>query len=135
MTEIKLRDRKIPLLYTTLEMKTIQEEVCKLGDFFPLIFGKKDDGDSVYGEPEHLDAVAKCIRILGNAGLEESGMEPDLTDRWVLRALKPGKLNEYISLCLAEMNEGMESEIPPAEEDGPVDVTLEKIQKKKEKAD
>jgi hypothetical protein len=134
MTIIKLRDREIPLLYTTLEMKTIQEEVCLMNDFLGLLFGKKNDGTSVYSEPEHLNAIAKCIRILGNAGLEEKGLDPDLTDRWILRAMKPGRLNEYINTCLHEMNIGMESEIPPAEEEGPVDVTLEKLQKKKEKA-
>lgn len=134
MTIIKLRNREIPLLYTTLEMKTIQEEVCLMTDFLQLLFGKKSDGESVYSEPEHLDAIAKCIRILGNAGLQESGQEPDLTDRDILRAMKPGRLNEYINTCLKEMTIGMESEIPPAEEEGPVDVTLEKIQKKKEKA-
>ena len=33
--------------------------------------------------------MAKLIRILGNAGLEEAGEAPDLTDKKVLRAMKP----------------------------------------------
>lgn len=138
MTSITLRDREIPLTYTTWEMKQIQEEVCKIGDFLPMLFGRKEEGAeaiSIYGEPDHLNALAKCIRILGNAGLEENGMEPDLTDKWVLRALKPAKIPEAMEVCLAAMNEGMESEIPKKEKESgePVDVTLAQLEKKKEK--
>lgn len=136
MITITLRGREIPLFYTTLEMKQIQEEVSRMGTFLQTLFGIVKDGDekkSIYGEPEHLNALAKCIRILGNSGLEESGEEPDLTDRWVLRALRPYMINDMATACMKAMDEGMESEIPPKEEDGPVDVTLEKIQKKKER--
>ena len=136
MVSIKLKGREIPLYYTTLEMKMIQEEVARMGTFLQLLFGRvqEDETDrSIYGEPEHLNALAKCIRILGNSGLEEYGGEPDLTDRWVLRALKPANISEAVGICLAAINEGMESEIPAQEENGPVDVTLEEMKKKKEK--
>lgn len=138
MTSITLKGREIPLLYTVLEMKTIQEEICPLNDFSFAIMGmnKEDKTDrSGYGSPKHLDAVAKLIRILGNAGLEESGETPDLTDRKVLRAMKPGQMTELINACMKAMSEGMESEIPEteSESDEPVDVVLEELQKKKEK--
>ena len=50
----------------------------------------------------------------------------------MLRALKPARLVEAMNACLQAINEGMESEIPPAKQDEPVDVTLEEMNKKKE---
>lgn len=136
MASITLKGREIPLLYTTYEMKQIQEEIAKMEDFQYIIFGRnKDDTEdrSLYGSPQHLDALAKLIRILGNAGLEEAGEEPDLTDKKVLRALRPYELIEAVNECTAAMAEGMESEIPPEKQEGPVDVTLEEMNRKKKK--
>ena len=136
MASITLKGREIPLLYTTYEMKQIQEEIAKLEDFQYIIFGRnKDDKEdrSLYGSPKHLDALAKLIRILGNAGLEEAGEVPDLTDKKVLRALKPFELIEAVNECTAAMAEGMESEYEPEKQEGPVDVTLEEMNRKKKR--
>ena len=135
MAEIILRGRKIPMLYTVYEMKTVQEEIGPLGDLQYVLFGRNRDDEkdtSRYAGPEHLSAVAKMVRILGNAGLEEAGEKPDLTDKWVLRSLRPLQLAEAVNACITAMNEGMRSEIPEKEETGPVDVTLEAMNKKKE---
>ncbi|MBR6442731.1 MAG: hypothetical protein IKS46_03505 [Clostridia bacterium] len=139
--EITLKGRRIPLIYTTYEMKQMQEEIAPLSELNRAIYGRnpKDETDtSGYASAEHLSNVAKLIRILGNAGLEESGEEGNLTDKWVLRAIKPGELVEMVNACTDAMNEGMESEIPDDIEkkakEGPVDVTLEEIKKKKDKA-
>lgn len=136
MATITLRGREIPLLYTVFEMKTIQEEIAPLGELQYLIVGRNKDDEkdtSKYGGPEHLGAIAKLIRVLGNAGLEEAGEAPDLTDKKILRAMKPGDLVDAVNACLAAMNEGMRSEIPEKEEEGPVDVTLENLKKKEQK--
>ena len=136
MASITLKGQEIPLLYTTYEMKQIQEKIAKLEDFQYIIFGRnKDDKEdrSLYGSPKHLDALAKLIRILGNAGLEEAGEEPDLTDKKVLRALKPFELIEAVNECTAAMAEGMESEYEPEKQEGPVDVTLEEMNRKKKR--
>ena len=135
MTTITLKGREIPLLYTVYEMKAIQEEICPLGDFSYTILGaNKDDpkDKSGFGGPEHLMAVAKLIRVLGNAGLEEAGETPDLTDKKILRAMKPGQIMDAVNACMNAMNEGMDSEIPEQESDEPVDVVLEEMNKKKE---
>ena len=137
MAEITLKGRKIPLIYTVFEMKAIQEEVGPLGDLQYTLFGKNRDNEedtSGFAGPEHLGAVGKMIRILGNAGLEENGETPDLTDKWVMRALRPTQIVEAVNACATAMNEGMSSEIKEKEEkeEGPVDVTLEEINKKKE---
>ena len=132
MASITLKGREIPLEYTVYEMKQLQEEVAKIGDFLRMLFGKtKDDGDdeaSAFGEPEQLDAIAKCIRICGNAGLE-----PDLTEKWILKAMRPAQITEAMGACMNVINEGMASELPKAEEEKQVDVTLEKLERKKER--
>ena len=137
MITINLKGREIPLAFTTLEMKTLQEEIMTpISKAINLTLGRtpEDSKDkSLYGSAEHLEAAAKMIRILGNAGLEEAGEEPNLTDKFVMRALKPTELAGAISICMDAMTEGMASEIPEKKKTGPVDVVLEEIQKKKEK--
>ena len=138
MANITLKGREVPLLYTTYEMKTIQEEIAPLSRAISLVLGRNPDDDkdmSKYGGAEHLEAAAKLIRILGNAGLEEAGENPDLTDKKVMRALKPAEIAFAVNACMDAMSEGMASEIPEKEEEGPVDVTLEEMKKKKAKED
>ena len=52
-----------------------------------------------------------------------------------MRSIRPHDLGGYANACLDALAEGMMSEIPPREPDGPVDVTLEEMNKKKGKAD
>lgn len=135
MVTIKLKGREIPLLYTTWEMKQIQEEMGPLNKAINIVIGRnpEDEKDqSMFGGAEHLSAAAKLIRILGNAGLEEAGEAADLTDKKVLRAIKPSEVMNMVNACLDAMNEGMTSEIPEKKDEGPVDVVLEEINKKKE---
>ena len=136
MGSIKLKGRKIPLIFTVLEMKQMQEEIAPIGELNNEIFAinPEDPTDrSKYGSPEHLTAVAKMIRIMGNAGLEEEGQEPDLTEKEIMRALKPVDLVRAMNACMTVMTESMESEIPEEKSNEPVDVTLEEINKKKER--
>lgn len=133
MASITLKGREIPLLYTTYEMKTIQDDIAPLDKAIRLVLGRnpEDEDDlSNFGSAEHISAAAKLIRILGNAGLEETGENPDLTDKKVMRALKPSELAGAVNACMDAMSDGMKSEIPEKEEEGPVDVTLEEMKKK-----
>ena len=138
MASITLKEREIPLLYTTYELKALQEEIAPFSRMVNIILGRNPDDEkdtSGFGGSEHLEAVAKLIRILGNAGLEEAGEAPDLTDKKVMRAIRPMDLMEKFSACMDAINEGMSSEIPAKEEEGPVDVTLEEMKKKEPKED
>ena len=135
MAEITLKGRRIPLLYTTYEMKLIQEEIAPIAKAISIVLGKNPDDKkdtSQYLSAGHLEAACKLIRILGNAGLEENGEAADLTDKKVMRAIRPVELGAMVSECMEAMNEGMATEIPPKKENGPVDVVLEEIEKKKE---
>ena len=135
MASITLKGREIPLLYTVYEMKQIQEE---LGDLSAVLFRitgrdpKDEDNTDPYGGLDHLNSLATLIRILGNAGLEEAGEAPDLTEKKIMRAMKPKELILMANECLECMTDGMLSEIPEAPQEGPVDVTLEEMEKKKE---
>lgn len=136
MAHIKIKGREVPLIYTVYEMKQIQEEIGPLGEAINLVLGRnpEDEKDrSKYLSKEHLDAATKLIRILGNAGLDEAGEAPNLTDKTIARAIKPVELPIMISACMDAMNAGMMSEIPEKEDDGPVDVTLEEMKKKETK--
>ena len=138
MASITLKGREIPLLYTTYELKALQEEIAPFSRMINVILGRNPDDTtdtSAFGSAEHIEAVAKLIRILGNAGLEEAGEAADLTDKKVMRAIKPMDLMEKISACMDAINEGMVSEIPEKEDEGPVDVTLEEMKKKEAKGD
>ena len=137
MASIMLKGREIPLIYTVYEMKQIQEEIAPMAAAINRVLGRnpedKEDS-SLFGSAEHLSAVATMIRILGNAGLEEAGETPDLTEKKIMRWMRPAELTAAIGAAMDAMNEGLASEIPPAEgKKGPVDVTLEEMEKKKEK--
>lgn len=135
MVTITLRGREIPLTYTVWEMKEIQERIAPISRAIQMVLGRnpEDPEDmSLYAGAEHLKAAATLIVILGNAGLEEKGEEPDLTEKKVMRAMRPADLAEMVNKCMDAMARGMASEIPEKKEEGPVDVTLEEMNKKKE---
>ena len=102
MAEIRIGGRQIPLFYSTYEMIEIEKSI----------------------------GLGKLIRILGNAGLEENGEAPDLTDKWVLKNMKPGMVMVYAVAVMAVVNEGNQMEMKK-EDGGPVDETLEIEQGKK----
>ena len=107
MASIMLKGREIPLLYTTYELKALQEEIAPFSRMINVILGRNPDDTtdtSAFGSAEHIEAVAKLIRILGNAGLEEAGEAADLTDKMVMRAIKPMDLMEKISACMDAVN-------------------------------
>ena len=134
MTTINIKGREIPLIYTVWEMKQVQEEIGPLSQAISMVLGtnpEDKEDTSRFGSAEQLAAAAKLIRILGNAGLEEAGEAADLTEKKILRALKPAEFAQVINACMDAMNEGMSSEIPEGPK-GKVDVMLEKLQKKKE---
>ena len=135
MASIMLKGREIPLLYTVYEMKTVQEEIGPLSKAVNMIMGNNPDDSedkSFAGSAGHISAIAKMVKILGNAGLEEAGEAPDLTEKKIMRSMRPNDFASAVNACVNAMNEGMVSEIPAEKPEGPVDVTLEEMNKKKE---
>ena len=142
MTEIKIGGRTIPLLYTTFEMIAIQEEIgCTAYQLRDEVFGirqeDEDDPNSIVfdivNDPKKTKKLGTLIRILGNAGLEERGKEPDLTDKWILRNMKPALILPYCVTVMAEITAGNTVEnVEKKEEQGSVDEVLEEQNAKKQ---
>ena len=144
MPELKIGGREIPLYYSTYETIEIQRELkCTAFQLNEKVFGvEKIDEDKdptmenirlrVAEDPEKEERLGKLIRILGNAGLEESGQAADLTDKWVLRNMKPALVPVYAVAVLAVISTGNLMEAKQEEKTGePVDVVLEEEKAKK----
>ena len=141
MTEIKIGGRKVPLFYSTYEMIEIRKEIgCTAFQLRDQVFGiRQDDEDDpmsirmeVVTDPEKTEKLGKLIRILGNAGLEQKGEDADLTEKWILRNMKPALIMAYAIAAMTEITEGNKVEAPEAEEQGPVDEVLEEQNAKKQ---
>lgn len=139
MPDIKIGGREIPLFYSTYEMIEIEKSIgCTAFQLSEKVIGARmtdeDDPNSfemdLLIKPENKENLGKLIRILGNAGLEEKGEEPDLTDKWVLKNMRPAMIVMYAAAVMAVVNEGnsMEAE---KEHNGPRDLGLEEEQGKK----
>lgn len=137
---IKIGGREIPLVMSVWETALIQEEIgCTVGQLRDNVFGIEHNLETdeysftLIEDKDKMRRLGTLIRILGNAGLEESGQEPDLTDKWVLRHMKPGMLIAYAVVMTAVINEAMKTEAAEKQEkDGPVDEVLEEETRKKE---
>lgn len=142
MKEIKIGKREIPLFYSTFEMVAIQEEIgCTAFQLREEVFGiRQEDEDDPMSirmdcvtDTEKTKKLGTLIRILGNAGLEENGEKGDLTDKWILRNMKPALIMAYAVVAMAVIVEGNRIEAPAAEEQqGPVDEVLEEQNAKKQ---
>lgn len=144
MTEINIGGRVVPLSYSAYEMVAIQKEIgCTAFQLNDVVFGitreeneEKPDEEpkiriGVVNDADRLEKMGKLIAILGNAGLEEKGEEPDLTVKWVLRNMKPALIMGYAIATMAEISEGNMMEAKK-EEKGPVDEGLEEENAKKQ---
>ena len=139
MTEIKIGNRTVPMTMTTFELIAIQEEIgCTVAQLRDQVFGIEKDEETdkismtVITDSEKMKKFGTLVRILGNAGLEEAGQEADLTDKWVLRNMKPAMILPYVIVVLSVINEAMLMESTKEEKTGPVDEVLEEQNRKKE---
>lgn len=145
MPEIKIGKRSIPLFYSTYETIAIQREIgCTAFQLKDTVFGTETiDEDkeptmdnirlTVDKDPDKMEKLGILIKILGNAGLEESGQEPDLTAKWILRNMKPVMIPIYAMVLMGVIVAG---NIMEAKEDKPkneeTDVILEEENAKKQ---
>ena len=141
MNTIKIGKREIPLFYSTKELIDIQREIgCTGFELKDKVFGLRqvdeDNPESivldVVTDPERMEKLGKLIMILGNAGLEEDGQEPDLTLKWVLRNIRPAMIAIYAVTVMAVIIQGNQMEQKEEEKSGPVDMILEEENAKKQ---
>ena len=143
LPEIIIGERNIPLHYSTYETIAIQSEIgCTAFQLKDEVFGVKkidEDEDETLGnieldvvkDPVKMMKMGKLIRILGNAGLEESGQEPDLTDKWILRHMKPSMIIMYALAMIAVITSGNTMEAGRESNGEPVDEIKEANDAKK----
>lgn len=143
LPEIIIGERNIPLHYSTYETIAIQSEIgCTAFQLKDEVFGVKkidEDEDETLGnieldvvkDPEKMMKMGKLIRILGNAGLEESGQEPDLTDKWILRHMKPSMIIMYALAMITVITAGNTMEAGRESNGEPVDEIKEANDAKK----
>lgn len=139
---LKIGGREIPLYYSSYELIAIQNDIgCTAYQLNDEVFGihheDEDDDNSpirfdVVTDPVKTQRLGTLIRILGNAGLEEIGQEADLTDKWILRHMKPGLIMAYVVAMVAVISDGNRIESIDKDEHGPVDEELEKQNAKKQ---
>jgi hypothetical protein len=136
---IRIGGREIPVALTVYEMIAIQEEIgCTVGEIREKVFGlERDIENDTYtmrlaDDKELLKRFGKLIRIVGNAGLEEAGQEPDLTDKWVMRRIRPTELMDIVMDLINAIDDAMRTEHGTTKQDGPVDEQLEEENRKKE---
>jgi len=137
--EIMIGGRDIPLMLTTYELIAIQEEIgCTVGQLRDQVFGIEHNLEtdeysfSLATDKEKMKKFGTLIRILGNAGLEEAGQEPDLTDKWILRHMRPAMIMPFVILLTEVVNDAMKMESGETQT-GPVDEALEEENRKKER--
>lgn len=138
---LKIGGREIPLTLSVWESIAIQEEIgCTIGELREKVFGIEHNLETdeytinMVKDKDKLRKMGILIRILGNAGLEEAGEAQDLTDKWVLRNIRPGMAVVYAMVLMAVINDAMQMESAEraAEEGGPVDEVLAEENQKKE---
>ena len=142
MFEINIGNRKIPLMFTTYEMIALQRDIgCTASELRTEVFGIEENEDdpnkvkfTITDDDRKMEKLGTLIRILGNAGLEENGEEGNLTDKWVLRHIKPIDVMAYAIATMTVILDGMMSEVSEMRknDDGPVDEILEEENRKKE---
>ena len=117
--KISIGDREIPLRFTMRELADMEEAIGTMDEFRDLILtGRK-----------RLRNMASAIRIMGNGGLKEDGLEPDLTDDWLLDNMAPNQVKSYQIAILSAFTGGWKME---TEEEKEHDVVLEEIERKKD---
>lgn len=136
---IRIGGREIPVALTVYEMVAIQEEIgCTVGRIREHVFGLERDIENdtftlrLAEDKELLKRFGKLIRIVGNAGLEEAGQAPDLTDKWIMRRIRPMQLGDIVMQLINAIDDAMRTEYEEKKESGPVDEVLEEENRKKE---
>ena len=120
--KIKVGGREIPLAYTLRAQIAIDEDLDMTWDEL------KENINQLKGN-RNTKKMISALRILGNAGLQRAGKEPDLTDEWLLDHVRPRDMLAYKVAMLQTLFAGQFMETDNSDE-GEVDLGLLEIRKK-----
>lgn len=113
------KGRELTMHFDNKAWLAIEEEFGSLEAMYELMDGKE----------KPLYHTMRMTAIIVNAGERKAGRTPDITPEWLTENLSPKQLRKANTMAKAAIMEGWKRE---AEEDDdvPVDVELEAIQKK-----
>ena len=117
------KGRELTMHFDNKAWLAIEEEFGSLEAMYELLDGKD----------KPLFNTVRMTAVIANAGERKAGRPADITPEWLTENLSPKQLRKANTMAKAAIMEGWKRE---AEEDDdvPVDVELEAIQKKTESA-
>ena len=117
------KGRELTMHFDNKAWLAIEEEFGSLEAMYELLDGKD----------KPLYHTVRMTAVIANAGERKAGRPADITPEWLTENLSPKQLRKANTMAKAAIMEGWNRE---AEEDDdvPVDVELEAIQKKTESA-
>lgn len=120
---ITAKGRELTMHFDNKAWLAIEEEFGSLEAMYELLDGKD----------KPLYHTVRMTAVIANAGERKAGRPADITPEWLTENLSPKQLRKANTMAKAAIMEGWKRE---AEEDDdvPVDVELEAIQKKTESA-
>lgn len=116
------KGRELVMHFDNKAWLAIEEEFGSLENMWELI-------DSVEAPLKH---TVRMTAVIANAGERKNGRPMDITPDWLIEKLSPKQLRKANTMAKAAIMEGWKRDSVDEDEDGPVDVELENIQKKTE---
>lgn len=119
---ITVRGRELAMHFDTETWLEIEEEFGSLEAMYDLIDG----------QDKPMANIMRMTAIIINAGEKKTGRTPDITPEWLRDNMSPKQMRTANTLAKTAIMIGWKRETVDEEDDGPVDVELESIQKKTE---
>ncbi len=118
--KVKIGKMRVEPVFTVAAWMDIEERFGSLGE---AIDAMKENG-------KWIEATAAMTAILCNHGLRKMGKKSLLTQENVIELMRPVQMVKARNLCLAAIAEGSKTETEEEDDEEPVDVVLEELQKK-----
>lgn len=116
------KGRELVMHFDNKAWLAIEDEFGSLEAMYELIDGKE----------KPLYHTMRMTAIIANAGERKAGRTPDITPEWLTENLTPKQIRAANTMAKLAIMEGWKRETVDEDEEGPVDVELEAIQKKTE---
>ena len=117
---LKIGGREIPLRYNMRVQLKVEEELGT--DFYEL-------QNQLNKNKLSIKTIIGAVRLMGNEGLKHAGLEPDLTEDWLLDNMVPAQILSYRMAAMAALVAGWHMETDNSFEEKQ-DVVLNEIRKK-----
>lgn len=116
------KGRELHMHFDNKAWLAIEDEFGSLEAMYELMDGKE----------KPLYHTVRMTSVIANAGERKAGRTPDITPEWLLENLTPKQIRAANTMAKLAIMEGWKRENVDEDEDSPVDVELEAIQKKTE---